>query len=69
MAADNTAPKKLKRCQKRGKITAYPDYEIEELHRIGKINGWDTPAMAAEALTEMFARHAELLRHPAPKDE
>ena len=53
-------PKQI-RCQKRGKITAYPAFEIEELYRLGKTNGWDVASIAKDALEEAFRARADEL--------
>lgn len=48
-----------------GKITVYPDREIELLYKQGKLNGWDTPKIVTEAITKALLDCRELLNTPA----
>ena len=64
MQSNHKTPK-LKTHDERGKITAYPELEIEELYKVGKMNGWDTPQIVKEAITEALLARADLLRRPA----
>lgn len=64
MAQKQDLPR-LRRCQSTGKITAYPAKEIEELYHLGKGNGWDTPKMVRDAITDVLIKIAEDLKRPA----
>lgn len=66
MAKENILPK-LKRCDEFGKITAYPDKEIETIYKEGKANGWDTPKIVKDAITKALLDHSELLKTPADR--
>lgn len=58
-------PPKLSRCNPKGKITVYPEKEIETLYFLGQGNGWDTPKIVREAVTEALEKMAEELKQPA----
>lgn len=52
-----TTPK-LKRAEEKGKVTLYFSKEIAKLYKVGKENGWDTPAIVAEAASEALKQHS-----------
>lgn len=57
--------KRKRRGGDRAKINVYVDPEIEELYRIGRMNSWDTPELAREAVTRAILQIAERLKEPA----
>lgn len=56
---------KLKRANLKGKITLYFDRDTEELYRMGKDNGWNTPEIVRLAAAEALQRYAEQLKTQA----
>ena len=63
MAAQRSVPR-LARTKDKGKITTYPDKEVEDLYHVGKGNGWDTPRIVREAVTKALLDLSEQLRKP-----
>lgn len=55
--------------QAKGKITVYPEKEIERLYNVGKANGWDTPQIVRDAVTEALRKIESDLMCIAPSDE
>lgn len=53
--------------EEKAKITIYFDSETDELYRIGKANGWDTPAIVRDAVKAAIRDHAENLRRSNKK--
>jgi hypothetical protein len=58
-------PKKLPRPETKRKLSLFIDETYEELYRIGKANGWDTPSIAKDAVIEALKLHSETLKKPA----
>jgi hypothetical protein len=56
---------KLRRCHEKGKITVYPEKEIEDLYHLGKGNGWDTPQIVRDAVTKALRDLADKLKSSA----
>jgi hypothetical protein len=56
---------RLKRREEKGKITAYPDRSVEDLYVLGKSNGWDTPKIVRDAVTEALLKREADLKRPA----
>jgi hypothetical protein len=56
---------RLARTKDKGKITTYPDREVEELYYVGKGNGWDTPRIVRDAVTKALQELADQLRKPS----
>jgi hypothetical protein len=65
---DETEVPKQRRYQKRGKITAYPKLEADELYRVGKINGWDTAKLVTDAIERALFEKRETLLKPADQN-
>lgn len=58
---------RLKRCDERGKITINFNREIKEIYDLGKANGWDTPRMIKDLVTEFLLERAETLKQSAER--
>jgi hypothetical protein len=63
--ADAQKLPRLRRCNPKGKITVYPEKEIENLYYLGQGNGWDTPRIVREAITDALTALADKLKQPA----
>jgi hypothetical protein len=64
METEENIPK-LPRPENHRKITIFFDEFTDELYRIGKANGWDTPEMARQAVMEALRTNANILKKPA----
>ena len=62
---DQDLPLKARKQKHKGKITTYPEKEIEDLYYVGSGNGWDTAKIARDAVTDALLRVADRLRRPA----
>jgi hypothetical protein len=69
MAAKELTTPKIPRLARRGKITAYPELEIQRLYELGQDNGWDTPSIVREAVREALLMRKDQLTKKAEEIE
>jgi uncharacterized protein (UPF0335 family) len=59
---NNRNTPKLKRYESQKKVTSYLTDDVAELYRVGKDNGWDTPQIVKEAISNALRDREELLK-------
>ena len=59
---------KLKGKARTGKITVYPEKEIQRLYETAQDNGWDAPTIVREAVVEALLLRKNVFQTKAPED-
>ena len=60
---------RLQRKLRTGKITVYPEKEIQRLYELAQDNGWDAPSIVRAAVVEALVSRKNVFVTKAPEED